>query len=184
MSVLFILSFGITQVMIKMNEKQDEEKDYEYIVVLGARLYGENISPTLRNRLEKSLEVVSENENAKIIVTGGQGPDEDIAEAKAMQGYLIENGVDRERILVENKSTSTMENLKYARKIIENEHSSDGNIKIAIVTNEFHMYRSKILAKRNGFIPYSKPSKSIDYMKPKFYFREYFAVLKSIMLDW
>ncbi len=124
MSIIFLLSFVIIEAFIikEANTKSKESSypdDIDYMVVLGARLYGRVPSPALYERLEKAYEYVKDKKDLKIIVTGGQGENEDIPEAKAMKIFLVEKGIDKERIILEDKSTSTYENLKFARDILK-----------------------------------------------------------------
>jgi uncharacterized SAM-binding protein YcdF (DUF218 family) len=93
----------------------------------------------------------------------------------------MDHGIKEERIIKEDKSTSTMENFKNTKEIVLKDNSE--NIRILIVTNDFHMFRAKLLARRNGFIPYGLPSSTPWSILPNCYIREYFAVLKSLVFD-
>ena len=118
------------------------------VIVLGAGLRGDRPSKILRGRLNATVEYLNEHPQAVCIVSGGQGPDEVCTEASAMQRYLIEKGIDEQRIFVEDKSTSTFENIQFSKEIIE-KHGL--NTKIAVVTQEFHQYRAQQFAKTAGF---------------------------------
>ena len=118
-------------------------------------------------------------------MSGGQGPGESITEAYAMEKYLVENGVPKDKIVLENKATSTYENINYSKKIIEDlSGKSIKDLDILIVTTDFHAMRSNLLAKRNG---YDKTdlytSKTQWYLVPSMYAREFFAFGKSYLLD-
>ncbi len=180
--VFFISSFFLIEGLIIMNGKPDEKYKVDYLVILGSGLHGEILSPTLLDRMEKALEFIKKNSKTKIVVSGGQGKGETISEAEAMKRYLILNGVTIEKIIKEDQSTSTLENLKFTKKILK---KIDGKKihKIMIVSNDFHLFRAKFIAKRNGFVPYGLPSKTISYIIPKYYIREYFAVWKSFIFD-
>ena len=159
-------------------------KPCDYIVVLGAGIRGENLTATLR--LDKTIEYLEKTGfNGEIVVSGGQGPGESITEAYAMEKYLVENGVPKDKIVLENKATSTYENLNYSKKIIEDlSGKSIKDLDILIVTTDFHAMRSNLLAKRNG---YDKTdlytSKTQWYLVPSMYAREFFAFGKSYLLD-
>ncbi len=87
-----------------------------------------------------------------MVVSGGKGSGEKITEAKAMKDYLIKNGIDKNRIIEEDKSTNTYENFKYSKlKIEERSQRKLSDLKVKIVTTDFHVLRSKILAYRNGY---------------------------------
>ncbi|MBQ6885492.1 MAG: YdcF family protein [Clostridia bacterium] len=119
------------------------------IIVLGAAVHGKTPSRTLKYRLKKAVEYHKQNSNAIIIVSGGQGAQEDISEAEAMKIYLIENGVKSDKIIKEDKSTSTTENFKFSKEILDQHFSRDYSI--AFITNEYHILRASLCARRAGF---------------------------------
>lgn len=103
------------------------------IIVLGCQLWGESPSPQLKLRLEKALSVYKEGFAPKIIVTGGQGADETMPEAKLMKRWLIERGVAQNVILEEDKSTNTYENLEFVKDIMDGQKMKSA----IVVTNDF-----------------------------------------------
>ena len=117
------------------------------IIVLGCRVKGEEPSPMLKSRMNAAIEVYEQNPEALIIACGGQGNGENITEAEAMRRYFTEKGIPEEHIVVEDKSTSTEENIAYAAEILKEQGISDG---IVIVTNEFNQYRAYAFAKEAG----------------------------------
>lgn len=119
------------------------------IIVLGAAVHGKTPSRTLKYRLKKAVEYHKQNPNAIIIVSGGQGAQEDISEAEAMKIYLIENDVKSDKIIKEDKSTSTTENFKFSKEILDKHFSSDYSV--AFITNEYHILRASLCGKREGF---------------------------------
>ena len=124
------------------------EPDADYIIVLGAAVYGEEPSITLRHRLEGAARYLDGNPKTKAVVSGGQGAGEDISEAECMRRYLTEHGIAPERILVEDRSTSTKENLVFSKAVIG---SDGGDVKnIAIVSSGYHLYRAKKMATMLG----------------------------------
>lgn len=124
------------------------EPDADYIIVLGAGVYGETPSITLEHRLEGALRYLDANPRTKAVVSGGQGAGEDISEAECMRRWLTEHGVDPDRILTEDRSTSTKENLAFSKAAIE----ADGGTaeRVVIVTSPYHMYRAKQIAAKLG----------------------------------
>lgn len=180
--IIFLISFIIVQGIVIYEGTKNEEKKVYYIVTLGARLYGRTPSESLMERLNTTLDYAKKYKDTKIIVCGGQGLDEDIPEAEAMEYFLINRGIDKNRIIKEESSTSTFENLKNAKEIIERLDDRD-DIEIGIVTSDYHIYRSKLIAKRLGFKVIGLPSKTPTILIPRSYFREYFAIIKSIILD-
>ena len=129
----------------------------EAVLVLGCQVRGEIPSYMLHGRLNKALEVLSDHPEAVVVVTGGQGRGERITEAEAMRRYLERNGISPERIYMEEKSTSTEENMVYSAEILRGLGITEN---IAVVTNEFHQYRAGIYAKRAGLVTghYSAPT--------------------------
>lgn len=177
-----LLIFAIIEIVIIAYPKNNRERA-DYTIVLGAGLRnGSEPTTTLQDRLDAAIDVSS---GGYILVSGGQGADESISEGEAMKKYLKEKGIDEDRIIVEDKSTNTFENLKYSKEIIEDfSKSSINDLKIKIVTTDFHGCRSSLLAKRNGYKNYNiYTSKSLNYLIPIYYFREGFAMIKTIIFD-
>lgn len=179
---MILISFMIIEGLIIMEGRKNLSDNVDYVIILGARLYGSIPSPALLERLKVAKEYLLENQDIKVVVSGGQGINEDISEAHAMEKYLLDNGIERNRIIIEDKSTSTFENLKFSLDKIREENNKE-NIKILIATNKYHIFRSKVLAKRLGMIPYGLPAKIPPTIILKSYIREYFAVIKSFFLD-
>ncbi|MDO4169957.1 MAG: YdcF family protein [Lachnospiraceae bacterium] len=136
---IYSLSAILNLIHLKKNRKAD------YIVVLGAGVIGRRVTPLLAARIERGIELLRYNPNAVMIMSGGQGPGEDIPECEAMAAYAIEKGVDADRIIKEQKSVSTEENLLFSRKLMHKD-----NPKIVIVTTAYHVFRALILAKQQG----------------------------------
>lgn len=151
--------------------------DEKAVVVLGAGLRKDVPSKLLVCRLQKALEYHEENPDAVIVVTGGQGRDETIPEGVAMARWLIERGVPEAQIIVEDKSTSTEENLLFARRLLE-ERGIAATEPIVVVTNAFHCYRGGEYARMVGFTDVDTLPASIglNSIMPC-YFREVFAIL-------
>ena len=179
--IVCIGSFIIVESIIVFNIKSDENAEVDYLMILGAGLRGKELSLTLQKRMEKGFEYLNNNPEAYVIVSGGQGPDEEITEAEAMKKYLLDRGITETRIIKEETSTSTMENFKNSKEIVRKNKS--GKIRVLIVTNDFHMFRAKLLARRNGFIAFGLPCQTPWSILPNCYIREYFAVLKSLAFD-
>ncbi|WP_053955161.1 YdcF family protein [Inediibacterium massiliense] len=180
--VIWLISFFIVQGFILSDAKLDPMDQINYIVVLGAGLKGETLSQTLFYRMSKALEYLHKYPNAKIVVSGGQGKGEDISEAEGMKRFLIDKGIDENRIIKEDQSTNTLENIKFSKNILHKIEKKEIN-EFVIITNGFHLYRAKLLARRNGIIPHGIPCKTEIYQLPKYYLREYFAVIKSWIFD-
>jgi len=146
------------------------------IIVLGAGINGEEIGEALRLRLECAIDYHRKNPEAIIVVSGGQGPEEDISEAMAMERYLISNGVSPEIIIKEELSTSTRENLEYSKKILDG--IFEDNCEIAVITSRFHIYRATVIAKKAGYGKVTHIGAGIPwYTAPSNYLRECAAIM-------
>ncbi len=145
-----------------------------YLVVLGAQVRGERISRALKRRLDCAAEYMQRNPETKAILSGGQGKGEAVSEAEAMERYLQEKGIAKERLIPEAASTSTWENLENSRKLLP-----DPSREVGIVTNNFHVYRAVLTAKEAG---YEKPkglsADSAKILLPNYLTREFFACFK------
>ncbi|MCJ1785652.1 YdcF family protein [Mammaliicoccus sciuri] len=139
---LLILS-SIYTVSSFLNFINLKKNNLSYIIILGSGLIGDKVTPLLANRINKGIEVYKFNPHSKIIMSGGQGDDEIIAESEAMKRYAIEQGVPSEDIKIENQSTNTEENLIFSYRLIP-----DG-FKVAIVTNYYHIFRALVIARDN-----------------------------------
>lgn len=167
---LVILSLIIS----KMNVKP--VKNLDYIIVLGAQVKESGPSVILRYRLDRAVSYLKENDNTLVIVSGGQGANEKATEASVMKEYLVNNGINENRIIIEDKSNTTKENLINSKKIIRDNKS------IGIVTNNFHMYRALLIGKKYKVKAVGIPSKSNSYYLPNNLLREVFAYIKFIIL--
>lgn len=152
----------------------------DYLIVLGCGIRGEMPTAPLRSRLDKAIEYINRNPDCKIIVSGGQGDDEIISEAGVMQRYLLEKGIDYNRIITEKKSTSTTENFRFSDELIDGGFSSHS---AAFVTNDFHVYRAESLAKRYGFNLHRLGAPMVWYNFVPSYLREQLAIIQMILLN-
>lgn len=120
------------------------------MIVLGAGLRKDKPSMLLRYRLDKAYEYAAEHPDLLIVTSGGQGRDEWIPEGQAMRDYLIEKGLPADRVLAENKSTSTEENFAFSLDILK-ERGYSADTPIVYVSNAFHCYRAGRYAVRASF---------------------------------
>lgn len=159
----------------------------DYILILGAGLSnGSEPSLTLSGRLDAAIEYIKDyNNHSKIVVSGGKGNDEKISEAEAMKKYLVSKGMPEGQILMENKSTTTYENFKFSKELIEEDSNKEiDEINVKVVTTDFHAFRSKFLAQKNGYNNVTNySSETVWYLIPVMYLREGFAVVKSLVFD-
>ncbi|WP_242861617.1 YdcF family protein [Candidatus Arthromitus sp. SFB-turkey] len=178
--ILCLVMFFLILYLVLKYEKSNCEKFCEYVLVLGARILDEDTPcKVLENRLISAIIYLHKFENSKVIVSGGTGIDEPISEGYVMKKYLINHGIDKHRIFVEDLSTNTFENLKNTKQILKDVDE------ILIITSKYHLFRSKILARRVGFRNiYLIGSEVNASNRQKNIIREIFAVIKSIFFDW
>lgn len=143
-------------------------------VVLGCSVKGTRPSAILEERLEAAYDYLSKNPEALCILSGGQGEGEDISEAECMHRYLTERGIDAKRLILETASTTTEENLRFSRELL-NERGLGRTV--TIITSEFHAYRAEKTAERLGLTAYSTPARTCLLYLPTYYLRELYGIL-------
>ncbi len=184
-SCIIFICFIIIEALIINYPKYNRNSD-DYIIVLGAGLDNGGVpNLILRERLDIAIKCMKENLAQYIVLSGGQGTDESTSEAQAMSEYLQAKGIEKNKIILEDKSRDTNENLKYSKeKIEESSSKSISDIKVKIVTTDFHAFRSSVLAKKNGYKNFDNYSSTMPwYFVPSTYARESIAVIKSILFD-
>lgn len=177
--LVVLLSFGSFLAIYGGNDNADYTE--QTVIVLGCGIRGERVSVGLAKRLDKAAEYHGQNPDAVIIVSGGQGPQEDIPEALAMKRYLTEKGIDEKKIIMEDKSTSTITNFKYSHEIMKERGLADDSV--VFVTNGYHVYRAASYAKAEGLEVTHLGTDIIWYTIPMNYMREMLAVLKMWVFD-
>ncbi|MFT4412303.1 YdcF family protein [Fredinandcohnia humi] len=168
-----ILYVGMIHYKISQYTKVQPSDDADYLIILGAKVNGEFPSLSLTYRINAAAEYAKENPETIIIASGGQGPGEDITEAEAMKRALIDKGINESRIFLEDKSTSTYENIDFSKRFIP-----DGAKKGLVVTNDYHLYRSIQIAKDAQLKVEGLPAKTPEITLVKAYIREYLSVTK------
>lgn len=196
-----IICFAVIMGLIIGEAYQQPKSGADYIIVLGARVRGDRISPLLKYRLDRALDYLSDNPDTMVVVSGGKGPGENLSEASAMQKYLLEKGISASRILTEDASLNTDQNIRNSIDVIENyrlENVRDVPKHIVVFSNGFHLFRATRLLKKqieisetigrysNGDIKEAWCNVTIEgkgaptkwYIIPNSYAREVFAVVK------
>lgn len=150
----------------------------EYAIVLGAKVKKGNIpSFALQYRLDAALAYAQKYDHVKLVLSGGQGPDEDIEEAIVMRDFLLENGIDENRLLIEDKATSTYENLLFSQEILPSYINS-----VTLITSDYHLQRAKVLASKIGWESDVVAAKTPKVVELKVRMRERLALLKAYIL--
>lgn len=187
----FIKLFVITLICIELafvgflaiyGKTENVTYSEDAVIVLGAGVKGDRVSYALQLRLDKAIEYHKQNPRAPIIVTGGLGFQEIVTEAYAMKKYLVEKGVDQSCIIMEEKATSTAENMRFSKEILDEHFGREYNV--VVITNGFHIFRSVYLAKRAGFSEVYHMRTGLQwYNVLPCYLRETMAVVKTFIFD-
>jgi uncharacterized SAM-binding protein YcdF (DUF218 family) len=170
--ICILLAVIISGIMVfKMNNHPSEPSN---IIVLGCKVKGTKPSLMLKHRLDTAYDYLVSNPNVIAIVSGGKGDDEQISEAQCMKEYLVGKGISESRVIMEDKSTSTYENFKYSKEILEGQGLPTDSI--TVVTDGYHQLRASMIAKKLDFKTYSISAKTSWYLVPTYFVREWFGV--------
>lgn len=176
--VCAILAVVISGFMIRASRDAPNGQDTT-MVVLGCKVKNGRPSLMLRRRLDAAYDYLCEYEDVTVIVSGGKGSDELLSEAQCMSDYLISKGISPERIIMEDKSASTYENLKFSREIIE---TNDLCKKITIVTDGYHQLRAEMIASGLGLEAYNISASTSPWLIPTYWVREWFGIVYQFVL--
>ena len=172
LAIAVVLVIVMTSLMVRAAYAKPAQN--ATVIVLGCKVYGEQPSIMLEERLKAAIAYLNENPGSACIVSGGQGADETISEAQCMYLYLTNNNIAAERIYLEDQSTTTRENLSFSYAIIK-EYGL--NEKIAIATNNFHEYRAGKIADGIGLEYGAVSGNTALWLLPTYYARELLAIL-------
>ncbi|MBB2948852.1 uncharacterized SAM-binding protein YcdF (DUF218 family) [Actinoplanes lutulentus] len=172
-NALMVLSVASIAIFGRVDTVSYEE---DALVVLGTGLNGEEVTPSLRSRLEVAVEYAAANPGAVIAVSGGQGHGESITEALAMRRYLVAHGVSEDRILQENESTSTQENFVLTKRLLDAHF--DAGYTTAFITSDYHILRANEIAEEAGIGSTHLHANTPWYQIPVDYTRELLAFMK------
>ena len=170
--VCFLIAFILSAKMFAVLKHRPEGR--ETLVVLGCEIMGEKPSLMQVERLQAALEYLNAYPQTKVICSGGKGKKEKISEAEAMKIWLVNHGVEPERIYEENRSETTLENIRFSKEIIERNGLEKT---IAVCTNEFHLYRAVQIAESLSLKAVTVPAKTAWWLIPTFCVREFYAIL-------
>ncbi len=177
---LFSFSCGVLELKTRRARK-DPGTPVDAIVVHGAALHGSEPSPFLKERLDCAITAWQRrNAEPAIVVSGGQGADEVASEAEVMGVYLAAHGVPRERILYEDRSTTTEENLALSLELIRSAKST-ASPRMLLVSTDFHIPRCLILARRLGLNAAGIGASSTPLRYPRARIREMFAFAATLL---
>ena len=143
------------------------------LIVLGCRVEGDRPSVALLRRVDTAADYLLAHPSVQVVVSGGQGADERVSEAEAMRRVLVDRGVDEDRILVEDRSTSTLENLTFSEELLS-QHGLGTSV--IVVSEGYHMHRALALAERVGLDADGLAAPSAAWVLPTSWVREWFAI--------
>lgn len=135
--------------------------EFQYLVVLGTTVNGTEPSSMLKDRIDAAYAYLVAHEDVICIVSGGKGDAENLSEAQCMFNELVALGIDPDRIWLEDQATSTLENLDFSMKLVE-EKAGSRPAKIGVLSSEFHLLRANMFAKRQNVAAISIPARTSD----------------------
>ena len=172
-------------VIINQGESDLFALPVDAVIVLGAGVNGETPSLALRTRIDAAAEYIAYHSDVPVVLSGGQGPGESITEAECMRRELWTNSEEwNQRYLLENQSTSTAENFKFSKVLLEEYGIDTDTAVIAVVTNDFHIFRAKLIAQREDLHTIGVPAElPWWWLTANYYVREAFALVKTLIFD-
>ena len=176
--LLMLAVFLFTEGCIISGFSKNTDKELDYIVVLGAQLKTTGPSRVLQYRLDTAYEYLTAHPDTKAIVSGGQGSNEPASEAQGMYDYLVKRGIESGRIVLEDKSVNTEQNIRFSKEFLQ----ADAD-KVGIVSNNFHVFRAVKLAKAAGYrnvVGIAAPATA--FYLPNNMLREFFGVVKDFLM--
>lgn len=176
--LMVFLNFLTVSILYQFNHPKYNQ---DYIIVLGAGLInGETVSPLLARRIDKAiqfyqLQLKANGKHAKLLMSGGQGSDEKVPEAVAMRNYAVSQGIPLEDILTEERSTTTLENMRFSKAVIEENQNTP--TQAIFSSNNYHIFRAGIFARWAGLNADGIGAPTALYYLPNAFLREYAAIL-------
>ena len=179
---LGLLVVGITECIIIKASFGDPEEHCDYMIVLGAKVRADGPSVSLRDRINAAYDYMTEHPDVIAVVSGGQGADEHMTEAQCMYDHLTAMGIAPQRIWMEDKATSTWENLKFSLDLIE-EKTGTRPEKIGLLSSEYHLYRAGLFADACNVESVGIPAKTSRFsQRVNHFMREVAGVWHYILL--
>ena len=177
LTVLLLLGLAVfiaAEIPIIQAAHGTPDADADYLIVLGAGVIGRTPSLSMLERLSAAKAYLDAHPDCVAVVSGGQGPGEQITEAKAMSDWLIARGIAPERIIPEDRATNTAENLSYSFALIPDARSAS----IAVCSSEYHLYRAQYLARKMGYTLDGVPGRTgYPLLRLNYFIREGFGVV-------
>ena len=181
-----VLVFGALLGAVLHGSYDHVEGEPKIMVILGCQVKPWGPSILLQDRIDKAADYLQDHPDVIVVASGGQGPDEHMTEAQAIYDALVDRGIDESRILQEDQSHNTIQNLHYSMELLE-KNGYDIEDDMIVVSNGFHLTRVRMLWERvcgtdDNLSTLAAPSSHVP-SRFKMYIREPIALVKSFILD-
>ena len=174
--------FALTEAVIIHASFGSQDSDFDYLLVLGAKVRVTGPSLSLQNRIDKAYEYLVEHPDAVAILSGGMGEDEPVTEAACMYDRLVTKGINPKRLWKEEQATSTWENLKFTLDLVE-QKTGTRPTKLGVVSSEYHLFRASLFAREHGVEFVGIPAETTKIsLKINYFLREVAGVWHYILL--
>lgn len=174
----FVVTAAIYVPFVVKDAKTPYNDSCDYLMILGNQVVDEATpSPLMIERVERAVEYLKVNTECKVVVCGGITTDvQTITEAALMKKLLTESGINPNRIILEDSSTTTFENFEFAKKVIESHSGKNiADVKVAFLSSDYHIHRATLIAEHFGFKDIGKVSCVTKDGFAKTVVREYFV---------
>ena len=184
LAAALLLFLTVEGLLLSHGERDNSALPVDAVIVLGAGVNGETPSLILWSRITAAAAYLEGHPDVPVVLSGGQGPGENISEAACMRRELTARGVEEDRLLLEDRSTSTAENFAFSKEILEAHGIDTDTAVIAVVTSDFHCFRAHLIARRAGLTVIDVPAE-VDWLllNANYYIREFFALGKTLIFD-
>ena len=177
-----LLIFALTEAVIIHASFGSQDTDFDYLLVLGAKVRPTGPSLTLTHRIDKAYEYLIAHPDTVAILSGGKGADEPVTEAACMYDRLVTKGINPDRLWKEDKATSTWENLKFTLDLVE-QKTGTRPTKLGVVSSEYHLFRASLFAREHGVEFVGIPAQTTRIsLKVNYFLREVAGVWHYIIL--
>lgn len=184
LAAALLLFLTVEGLLLSHGERDNSALPVDAVIVLGAGVNGETPSLILWSRITAAAAYLEGHPDVPVVLSGGQGPGENISEAACMRRELTARGVEEDRLLLEDRSTSTAENFAFSKELLEAHGIDTDTAVIAVVTSDFHCFRAHLIARRAGLTVIDVPAE-VDWLllNANYYIREFFALGKTLIFD-
>lgn len=178
------LTFAVLEGTILSHAAGDQATPADAVLVLGAGVNGTVPSLALQTRIDAAAAYLHQHPGIPAVLSGGQGPGEDVTEAQAMYTALTAKGIDPKRLLLEERSTSTVENFAYSQTLLREAGVDTETAVIAVVSNDFHLYRAERIARSLELETVGIPAPlPWFFLSANYYIREAFALANTLLFQ-